>query len=120
MTYRQFNDGDGRLWEVWEVRPAAIERRQAEDRRRHLRDFSDRRRGGLELTVLGELAEGWLTFQSGAERFRLAPIPEGWTHLTDATLIALMDKARPVGRTGLPASVSGFGRIPGSDDLEPS
>src|SRR4051794_16731984 len=73
MTYREIRDADGRLWEVWEVRPAVIERRQAEDRRRYPREFADRRSSELQLRLLGGLKEGWLTFQCGGERRRLSP-----------------------------------------------
>lgn len=114
MSYREFNDGDGRLWEVWEVRPAAIERRQADDRRRSPRDFADRRAAELQFRLLGGLRDGWLTFQCGIERRRLTPIPEGWTSLPDDTLRALSARATPVARAGLSSRVSGFGLTPKS------
>lgn len=127
MSYREFNDGDGRLWEVWEVRPAAIERRQADDRRRSPRDFADRRAAELQFRLLGGLRDGWLTFQCGIERRRLTPIPEGWTSLPDDTLRALSARATPVARAGLSSRVSGFGLTPksskpvkGSNDDESS
>jgi hypothetical protein len=112
MSYREFNDRDGRLWEVWEVRPAAIERRQADDRRRQPRDFADRRGGELQFRLLGGLRDGWLTFQCGVERRRLTPIPEGWTSLPDETLGALSARATPVNRAGLSSRITGFGLTP--------
>jgi hypothetical protein len=114
MSYREFNDPDGRLWEVWEVRPAAIERRQADDRRHQPRDFADRRAAELQFGLLGGLREGWLTFQCGIERRRLTPIPEGWTSLPDDTLRALSTRASPVTRAGLSSRVTGFGLTPKS------
>jgi hypothetical protein len=116
MTYREFKDDDDRLWEVWEVRPAAIERRQADDRRRYPREFSDRR-ASLQLRLLGGMRDGWLTFQCGNERRRLAPIPEGWTMLSDDTLRALAAKAMTVGRTALSSKVTGFGATPPMGDV---
>lgn len=119
MSYREFNDHDGRLWEVWEVRPAVIERRQADDRRRRPRDFSDRRSAEMQFRLLGGLRDGWLTFQCGVERRRLTPIPEGWTSLPDETLRALSTRATPVTRAGLSSRVSGFGLTPKSNKSVP-
>ncbi|HEY4304948.1 MAG TPA: hypothetical protein VGM82_10805 [Gemmatimonadaceae bacterium] len=112
MSYREFNDRDGRLWEVWEVRPAVIERRQADDRRHQPRDFADRRSAELQFKLLGGLRDGWLTFQCGIERRRLTPIPEGWTSLPDDTLRALSARATLVNRAGLSSRVTGFGLTP--------
>jgi hypothetical protein len=39
------------------------------------------------------LAGGWLAFQAGPIRRRLAPAPEGWQQLADAELAALCDRA---------------------------
>lgn len=86
IFYRQ-----GQRWEVWEVR------RRQEHR-----------------SVDPELAEGWLTFESAAEKRRLAPIPEGWEELDDETLVRLCDSAafvRERGESGL------WPRFP--DTLEP-
>jgi hypothetical protein len=115
MSYREFNDREGRIWEVWEVRPAAIERRQADDRRRQPREFADRRAAELQFRLLGGLRDGWLTFQCGIERRRLTPIPEGWTSLPDETLRALSARATPVARAGLSSRVSGFGLTPSTN-----
>jgi hypothetical protein len=115
MSYREFNDCEGRIWEVWEVRPAAIERRQADDRRRQPREFADRRAAELQFRLLGGLRDGWLTFQCGIERRRLTPIPEGWTSLPDETLRALSARAAPVARAGLSSRVSGFGLTPSTN-----
>lgn len=39
-------------------------------------------------------AKGWLAFDSGLETRRIAPIPENWTALSDAELVALCDNAQ--------------------------
>ena len=70
MALREFTDAEGRRWRVWETVPARA-------------------------ATLGEFRGGWLTFDDGAERRRLAPVPEGWSELTDARLALLIRVARP-------------------------
>jgi hypothetical protein len=70
MALREFVDAEGRQWRVWETVPA--------------------RAAGL-----GEFRGGWLTFDDGAERRRLAPVPDGWTELEDARLALLIRIAQP-------------------------
>jgi hypothetical protein len=43
--------------------------------------------------VPSALQQGWLAFQSGIERRRLAPIPENWTELPEEELILLLGQA---------------------------
>ena len=101
---RVFTDDSGMEWTAWEVRPGQIvigraERRTGRDRRvapapdpvierrRH-----PERRVHVRPLVSGvgtELAGGWVIFQSGAVRRRLAPVPDGWDLLSDAELVAL-------------------------------
>lgn len=119
MTYREFKDDQGHLWEAWEVRPASIERRQDDDRRGQPRTFGDRRSSELQLRLLGGMKDGWLTFQCGVERRRLAPIPEGWASLPDATLVMLAAKAASVSRSGLSSKIAGFGATPPMGDAVP-
>lgn len=38
-----------------------------------------------------ELQGGWLAFQAAKEKFRVAPIPEGWVHLSDDELARLIE-----------------------------
>ena len=54
MAYREFRDSAGVSWTVWETYPTKPEM--------------------MEPVWRG----GWLTFQSGTIRRRLAPIPKGW------------------------------------------
>jgi hypothetical protein len=91
VSFREFLDETGTRWEVWEVKPALLERRvladvQVEPDRRS----TSRRRA----PVADDLRFGWLVFQSGVSKRRLAPVPPGWTRLDDAGLIELLGKAR--------------------------
>ncbi len=92
MSYRRFTDAEGRAWEAWEVHPLAVERRMnnSSDSAR-----SDERRAGGEfrLTIPRALRDGWLAFQGSSRTVRLAPIPSGWTHLSDEELSALVAEA---------------------------
>lgn len=92
MGYRRFVDQQGRTWEAWEVRPGLVERRMNSDRRRRPRDTPDRRRRReFRLSMPPELQGGWLAFQAAKEKFRVAPIPEGWVHLSDDELARLIE-----------------------------
>lgn len=93
MTFREFVDPDGRPWEVWEVRPIAIERRLDDDRRTVPRFAQDRRSVELQFALRGVLREGWLTFQSGDDKRRTSPIPPGRTSAPDDELIAMLARA---------------------------
>ena len=65
MALREFEDSRGARWRVWDTVPDRAE-------------------------SLGEFRSGWLTFDNGAERRRLAPIPDGWSELPDARLGILL------------------------------
>lgn len=105
MPLRMFRDEEGREWRVWEVRPLRPERR-ANDRRCAVCDVPVDRRSGSERRNRAEirvrltegLGMGWLTFDSDAEKRRLAPIPEGWDALPDGELDTLCRHARPSDR----------------------
>ena len=93
MSYRQFKDGEGRAWEAWEVHPSVVERRMQFERRKELRDSTDRRsQREFRLVMPRELREGWLAVQRGEAKLRLAPVPDGWMHLTDAELSELVER----------------------------
>ena len=71
MPVREFTDGDGVRWVVWDTRPTTQAR-------------------------LGtHFAAGWLTFECGRRRRRLAPTPDRWHDLTDEELLALCREAVP-------------------------
>lgn len=94
MSYRRFTDSEGQTWEAWEVHPATVERRLTDDRRSVGRESLDRRRHhDFRLVIPRELRRGWLALQASTERLRLAPIPDGWIHLTDAELEVLVSRA---------------------------
>jgi hypothetical protein len=77
MAYREFFDEGGQTWRVYEVRPGE---------------------GGR--VVSAQLAGGWLTFESSAEKRRLAPIPAGWFELPEDSLLSLCGEAMFVRERG--------------------
>jgi hypothetical protein len=79
-----------------------VERRMNEDRRAAPRDSEDRRKSReFRLVIPDELREGWLVIQARSEKVRLSPIPDGWVHLSDSELAALVERAH--GRPDLPS-----------------
>ena len=91
MSYRRFSDMNGGSWEAWEVHPTAVERRVNADRRTQPRGDPDRRRNlEFRLVIPRELADGWLAVQGTSTKIRLAPIPDGWMHLSDHELVELV------------------------------
>jgi hypothetical protein len=100
MTHRTIKDGSGRLWDVWEVYPAAVERRMSgefpavdDDGEGKAARTSGRRRREVRILVPAELQHGWLAFQSGSDRRRLVPVPESWSNLDDEALVTLLERA---------------------------
>ena len=100
--HRTFNDDMARLWNAWDVVPSWGERRQRErrsepglppaallDRRRVER----RRRRGIRIALPPRLAQGWIAFECGDERRRIAPIPPGWEELSETGLRKLLGQA---------------------------
>ncbi len=95
MSYREFDDAEGRRWEVWEVHPTLTERRLLRDRRRLPRDGAERRLVMVRRRSLPRaLQEGWLAFQQGQERRRFFPIPDEWEELPDGELASLAERAQ--------------------------
>jgi hypothetical protein len=74
MAYVEFTDRTGRLWRVWHTRPRHSEARSA---------------------LPEDWRDGWLTFESGAEKRRLAPVPAGWEDLPPKRLELLCRVAEP-------------------------
>jgi hypothetical protein len=96
MSSRTFADGDGVAWQVWEVRPSLMERRQLRERRGVARSDVPRRQSSAPrplVAVHESLRDGWLAFRSDVEHRRRAPIPEGWTEMSDQELCALLESA---------------------------
>ena len=61
------------------------------DRRARERQATDRRRAReFRLVIPRELSAGWLALQGRSRKIRLSPIPEGWMHLSDEQLAALV------------------------------
>ena len=79
MAYREFQDSAGVALTVWDTRPS--------------------RTVGME----PKWHEGWLTFQSGTTRRRLAPVPKDWTEVSTSRL-ELMCKAAEPSRRDTPPS----------------
>lgn len=80
MGLRDFTDGTGCRWRVWDIRPEQMHRAaRAED-------------------YLQAVISGWLAFESegGSEKRRLSPIPSGWETATEEELERLLDRAEPV------------------------
>jgi hypothetical protein len=104
MAHRTFVDRDGRAWQVWSVQPTKVERR---DRAAPIDTVDDRREQAEYRVVLGpDMAKGWLCFQSGAEKRRLAPFPRNWESLEDRELWTLLSAAAPARRQTPPNGLS--------------
>ena len=68
MALREFADRGGRVWRVWDTVP-------------------------VSRTLRPDFLSGWLTFEHGNIRRRLAPIPDGWAGLPDVELRRLCGRA---------------------------
>jgi hypothetical protein len=80
MAVRTFESPEGTTWTAWEVIPAQV----SEFRSTH----------GSHLPA--QMAEGWLCFDCGSEKRRLAPLPSDWAGRTQAELWFLCRAADPV------------------------
>ena len=130
MAFRTFVDASGTEWLVYDVIPPADERRRT-DRRGDEGSASpeqgdegsdgesvpaDRREPDDRRITVGRVSlvsranpDGWLVFETTAERRRLSPIPDDWSCCDTDTLEAYRQAARPVpqallsrGRGGVP------------------
>jgi hypothetical protein len=77
---------------VWEVVPTAIERRVTQSAARPP-EIERRKVRQTRVVVPDQLQKGWLAFQSGRERRRLAPIPNDWDEMTARELLDLLHHA---------------------------
>ena len=80
MPLRSFHH-EGTEWTVWDTRPNSVDLAPAG-----------------RLSVAEGYGDGWLTFQCGDEKRRLAPVPPHWGALSEAQLEALLERAAPVPR----------------------
>lgn len=78
-TSREIEDAGGVRWAVFAVYPSL-----AADR----------------ASVREQFRDGWLSFDSGAETRRLAPIPHGWQQMDAAELLRLCENAERASRRG--------------------
>jgi hypothetical protein len=76
MPHRRIVDREEQVWDVWEVRTIAVSPRR--------------------ILVQPDLQQGWLAFQCGEQRRRLAPLPPGWDEMSDRALLGLMDQANEI------------------------
>ena len=91
MALREFSDGNGVLWRVWDVTPDALSKRTAAED--YMRDWQD----------------GWLCFESDNGRRRLADFPTGWESLSDGELERLLQRAQEVKASRGSAEVRAIG-----------
>lgn len=97
MSHRVVVDAAGVTWEIWEVEPTLIEKRDAPAETPPGTTGERRRTRSARLRVSPQMREGWLAMRSDTERRRIAPIPVGWAELDDAQLVALVQRAELVG-----------------------
>lgn len=71
MAYREFLDPSGVVWKAWDTYPTPAK----------------------PLNVAPHLAAGWLTFEGGAKRLRLVPVPADWEHAPESQLQAWLASA---------------------------
>ena len=101
MAHRTFRDSLGRIWDVWNVTPSKVERRDRE-RPAYPPDPPgiERRRREEYRALLGrEWSNGWLTFETSGEKRRLAPFPENWDEMSQNELERLCQEATEVPRS---------------------
>lgn len=75
MAIREFKDSNGVAWRVWTTIPSNAR------------------------SVNPELGEGWLSFDSVAERRRFGPIPKGWEKMSAERLELICRVAVPARRS---------------------
>lgn len=96
MSLREFQDENGRAWEVWDVQPSSV---QTQTISGPPGSGIDQQAGRiLRFDLPTELRGGWLAFQSNGESRRLAPIPTSWVALADQDLALLVRVAKPTPR----------------------
>ena len=93
MAHRQFTDSAGHTWDVWDVHPTTASQTLAE---LYPQQHVEAKTADPCGAVAPGLAAGWLCFEQGPERRRLAPIPADWEALPPPDLERLRDCAARV------------------------
>lgn len=86
---REFIDQDGAHWVAYSV-------------------ITDPNEGASRRYLPNAYQQGWLVFESGDRKLRLAPVPVGWHEQSDDQLRALLAEARPTTPT-LPTGYRAYG-----------
>jgi hypothetical protein len=88
VALREYVDRQGVQWRVWDVTPEGMNPATVRE------------------LFLGEFEEGWLAFESGTIRRRLARWPKNWAQMADGELEQLCERATLVTRRS-PAAAGG-------------
>ena len=99
MALRQYTDRDGTTWNVWNVPPQYTPARSGRDRRQsRAMDPATDRRALTDRRVRSAtgLEGGWVCFQAGEEKRRLAPAPRDWDRCSEEDLEHYLQRAVPV------------------------
>jgi hypothetical protein len=100
MAVREFTDSNNIVWRVWDVTPAQMHPVTKNEE------------------FMGDLADGWLAFESEFEKRRLAaPYPADWATRSIPDLEALCRRAPPV-VIRQPRSISGENRVAAVEELD--
>jgi hypothetical protein len=100
MAVREFTDSKNVVWRVWDVTTVQMHPVTKNE------DF------------MGDLADGWLAFESAHEKRRLAaPYPAEWAAMSIPELEALCQQAPPV-VIRQPRSISGEHRVAAAEELD--
>ena len=104
MALREFRDGSGRHWEVWDTVPVAPSGdysdtpmgRLLANSREGTQHETDRAPTPMPGRFTPGRELGWLTFASGTSRRRLSPIPDGWQSMSESDLAGHLMRADAV------------------------
>ena len=89
MPYREFQDPEGLVWNVWDVVPTLMDGLFETDSREPRAPQPRASHAPVEQS----LSHGWLCFQHGEQKRRLAPIPDDWDQLPVQNLQTLLSAA---------------------------
>ncbi|MBW3570202.1 MAG: hypothetical protein KY467_03775 [Gemmatimonadetes bacterium] len=120
MALRIFAAPDGTEWRVWKVVPSLAldgESREWERRGQDVLAFDgpERRQGERRNAtpfVSPRLSGGWLCFESGNGKRRLAPPPRAWEDAPDDELARFWEKAEPVAQRKIQIPGLSLHRLP--------